>query len=424
MEKKLKVLLLGYHDSKLTGHIQYEYLNMPDYVEAFMVTYLGYYGKKKYNFHRQLQSPYAATIHSKLEKLYKQIYSLLFLHCAPVVDDKYKASAFVDFEFYPVSAKQILRKCPKNFIPDIISIHWDRGFANPRVVRELYELTGAKIVYHFVDEAPLTGGCHYPVNCNKYLNGCKSCPALKKGKRLAEKQYAFKIKNLSGLPLYVCGTPFDMRLASHSPLFKDAVKLSVIHKPAVNRVSQVEARRLYGINEDCFVVFVGANSLNNPRKGMYYLTKAIENASSSITNLLVLSAGRSQLNIPGVNIKNLGCLDIQQLMTCFCAADCFVSTTIADSGPMMVNYSIALGVPVVSFPIGVADDLVIHKTTGYLAKYKDVEDVSNGILYIYGLDDNEKKLMSDNCVRIINEHCTKGTWVDLLKAHGNEQKGK
>lgn len=422
MERKLKVLLLGYHDSKLTGHIQYEYMNMPAYVEAYMVSYLGCYGKKKYNFHRQLQSPYAAMIHSKLEKLYKQIYSLVFFHCVPRVDEINRASVFVDFEFFPVSAKRILRKCPKNFIPDVISIHWDRGFANSRVVRELYELTGAKIVYHFVDEAPLTGGCHYPINCNNYLSGCKSCPALKTGRKLAEKQYAYKNKNLSGLPLYVCGTPFDMRLASHSPLFKDAITLPVIHKPIVNKVSQVEARTLYGIDEDCFVIFVGAESIDNPRKGMYYFTKAIENASSSIPKLLVLAAGRSELNIPGINIMNLGYLDIQQLMTCFCAADCFVSTTIADSGPMMVNYSIALGTPVVAFPIGVAEDLVVHKKTGYLAKYKDVEDVLNGVLYIHDLDDNDKKIMSDNCVRIINEKCTKGTWVDLLKAHVNEYK--
>lgn len=62
-----------------------------------------------------------------------------------------------------------------------------------------------------------------------------------------------------------------------------------------------------------------------------------------------------------VNIIMPGFLSENELFEVYCAADVFMSTTIADSGPMMVNYSIACGTPVVSFPIGVAQDLVMHK---------------------------------------------------------------
>ena len=86
---------------------------------------------------------------------------------------------------------------------------------------------------------------------------------------------------------------------------------------------------------------------------------------------------------------------------------------------MMVNYSFALGTPVVSFPIGVADDLIVHKETGYLATYKDVEDVAKGILFLRGLNEDERNSMSERCVKIINDKSIKGSWVDLITAYGN-----
>lgn len=414
----MKVLMLGFHDSKLAGHIQYDYLNMPDKIETCMITLVGRYGKQNHNFHQQFKSVYGGRLQATLELVFKWVYSILFFRCLPVVDRNHKEFAFFDFEYYPISAKRILKKCPQGFIPDVISVHWDRGFANSRVIRELYKLTGAKIVYHFIDEAPMTGGCHYPVDCNNYLNGCKNCPALKFGKKLAEKQIETKKKNLSGLPIMLCGTPYDMRLAGKSPIFKNYIKIPIVQKPKVSKVSREEARKCFGLDDNSFVVFLGASSLSDPRKGAIYSINALERASSIIPNLVVLAAGSSDLSINGVEVKNLGFVSVEVLVNCFCAADCFLSTTIADSGPMMVNYSIALGTPVVSFSIGIAEDLVVHKHSGYLAEYKNVDDIVNGLSFFYSLDEKEKNAISNECVRIMDDKSIKGTWIDLVLAYG------
>lgn len=419
MGRRLKVLLLGEHDSKLAGHIQYDYLNMPPDIDAWMVTLIGEKEKTKHNIYRELKSPILSRIQRALSQIFRWVYCIFHLGCFPVLDRRHREHAFYDFEFYPYSAKQILRKCPEGFVPDIISIHWHQGFLNSRLIKDLHERTGAKVLFNFVDEAHFTGGCHYPVECENYLSNCENCPALRFGKKLASAQLANKRANLSGLPLIIYGTPYDIKLAEKTTIFKDAKKLYSVQAPFVKQIARSEARKKLNIGDDKFVVFVGASSIGEVRKGIKYSIEALEKAGKQIDNLLVLVAGRATMNIKVPNMLNLGFVDFEKLMCCFSASDCFLSTTIADSGPMMVNYSISLGTPVVSFAVGIADDLVVHKKTGYLAKYKDSDDVAEGIKYFAKLSDDERLEVFENCKKII-EQKVMPSWIKQLLAYEHQ----
>ena len=44
--------------------------------------------------------------------------------------------------------------------------------------------------------------------------------------------------------------------------------------------------------------------------------------------------------------------------------------------------SMSCGTPCVAFNIGGVPDLIDHKTNGYLAKYMDADDLSNGIKWV------------------------------------------
>ena len=59
--------------------------------------------------------------------------------------------------------------------PDIVHFHW-----MPRLL-DLDDLKhiNSKIVVTLRDYWFITGGCNYPVNCNKYQFDCKKCPHLK-----------------------------------------------------------------------------------------------------------------------------------------------------------------------------------------------------------------------------------------------------
>ena len=83
----------------------------------------------------------------------------------------------------------------------------------------------------------------------------------------------------------------------------------------------------------------------------------------------------------------------------YSASNVYVSSSIADSGPMMVAYSIACGTPVVSYPIGYAFDCVKHENTGYIAEYASIDDLANGIMYFYKNRDKQAAYRN-NCIEL------------------------
>lgn len=422
--RKLKVLMLGAHDLKLAGHIYHCYNKMPDDVETHMVTLRGFHGKVPYCFipaHGK-----GLTLWEKFKlfrysgfyfKCWKILYCLMRLRIFPIINKRHLEYCFYDSEFVPYTAKDILSKCPKEFIPDLITIHWSSNFITSKIVRDLYEMTNASIAYMFVDEAPMTGGCHYPVDCKNYLNGCHNCPALSSGKRLAAIQLKYKEDNLKEIPMYICGSPYDMRLAKKTKLFKDAIAVPSVACPQVTVTNRTVSRKELGINSDSFVVLIGASDVSDVRKGIIYAIEAINLAAKQIPNLTILIVGNSENSelsrkITNAKVCELGYVDLDRLFLAFSAANCFLSTTIADSGPMMVNYSMAIGIPVISFPIGIAENLVLHKETGYLAGYKNTDELKNGLLFLNGMDLESQRRMSSNCMQHIKNEAI--SWIEEL----------
>jgi len=70
---------------------------------------------------------------------------------------------------------------------------------------------------------------------------------------------------------------------------------------------------------------------------------------------------------------------MKKLMEVYKAADLFISSSVEDSGPLMVNQSIAAGTPVAAFNVGVANDLVIDGKTGVLAPLYDYEYMASKV---------------------------------------------
>jgi len=101
-------------------------------------------------------------------------------------------------------------------------------------------------------------------------------------------------------------------------------------------------------------------------------------------------------------------------------ADIFVSPSIEDSGPMMINESIMCGTPVVSFNMGVASDLVITNETGYLAMLRDAHDLANGIRELLTLSDKNYQLMKKNCRQVGMEKTSENSQISkLINIFGN-----
>lgn len=284
--------------------------------------------------------------------------------------------------------------------PDVVFVHWVSDYANAEFLAEMKQLTSAEMVFIIVDHALYSGGCHYQIECQGYKDGCHNCPATTSRiiRRGIERNYAFKKKWLpQGTILLQAGE--DRRRLTQSSIYKDFrledIKLPMDEtkfKPAEDRTA---LRELWHIPLDKKIVFFGATSLDERRKGMKELIEALPLVQTK--DVVYVAAGNiKNLSLPK-NTICMGYLSEIQLIQMYQMADVFVCPSLADAGPMMVNQSLMCGTPIVAFPVGVSADLLRTGMTGYLAKYGDSIALAKGIDYILSRSEKEWSQMSIYC---------------------------
>lgn len=321
--------------------------------------------------------------------------------------------SFVSTHLFGVSARSILNKCC--FVPDFILLPWTANFLREKTIFDLQKISGAEIIFSFTDEAYLAS-CHYPADCNLWKTGCHHCPALRYNKWMATRAMRLKSKYWTSLRARIICSPYDANLIKESPFLRNKQVIPVLSVPQIPYFcSKEEARAFWGINKEDFVIFAGANSFKGKRKGMPILAAAISIIADKIEKGLVNLDRKITLLVVGngvdaikfderINIVKEKFLPSQHFFKAFYACDLHVSPSLADSGPMMVNYAFACRRPVVAFPIGYAATLVRNGETGFLAKYGSKEELADCILKTFSLGILGLDEMGNNCYRVLNAY--------------------
>lgn len=293
---------------------------------------------------------------------------------------------------------------PKIPVPDLISALPDREydcivtiFLEDYFVSSTFKALSDRfkcpMILLAVDMYLMTGGCNYYGRCKKFKKECRSCPAekfLPKYHNRAYKNFIHKREVLStinyaiALNDYMKGEFVQANIFDKSRIYHF---LSCINETTFKPENKNIAREKLGLPKDDFIMFAGAANLKTPRKGAKVLMQAVEKfvITNGSQKLLLVFAGRNKMegfstNIP---IVNLGFLSMKKLALMYVAADVYLSPSLEDAGPSMVNQALMAGCPVVSFNIGVAKEVVINGETGYCAQYNDPDDFANGINQIY-----------------------------------------
>ena len=92
---------------------------------------------------------------------------------------KYIDESFAIFgiEKTPASIKDIKNALDKNY-PTTFVVYWVSYFLSFNTIIEIKKsYPDSEIILVCLDEAFLTGGCHYTNGCNGYQKQCRSCPA-------------------------------------------------------------------------------------------------------------------------------------------------------------------------------------------------------------------------------------------------------
>lgn len=295
--------------------------------------------------------------------------------------------------------REMLASCPR---PDVLVLHWIANFLSMRDVGELKRQWRCKVVWYVLDMAPFTGGCHYAWGCEGYRDACGDCAATRSKvldfvpkRALAEKRRVFADSDIAliapnrWLRAQIERSP----LAGQGPVPLAYIPISadVFRPRGAKSAAAGEAKR----------IFYGCANLSHPRKGapeffeaLALLDRRIRAAGESAppAPVVVLPGEPTPLPVDGLfRVEWLAPVaSDEELAQLYDTVDVFVNTSVEDSGPLMIPEAMMTGVPVISFDMGIAGELIQNAENGFIVPLGDVESLASALFEFLRKSDAER----------------------------------
>lgn len=268
----------------------------------------------------------------------------------------------------------------------IIHLHWiNGGFVSMRQLRNINK----PIIWTMRDMWPMTGGCHYSMGCEKYIDHCGKCPQLHSTTRFdlsrivnnSKQKYIPKSVKLVGISRWLS------ECAKESSLFKSHDVRTISNNIDTQEFFPVEksiARLILEIKTDKKIILAGAQKLSDFYKGFDKFLAAIGHLDKSKYHLCFFgNINRQLLTELEFSFSEFGFLhDTVSLRLAYSAADVFVAPSIMEAFGKTLAEAMACGTPVVCFDATGPRDIVDHMVNGYRAIPFDPVDIARGIEWI------------------------------------------
>ena len=269
---------------------------------------------------------------------------------------------------------------------DIIHLHWiNQGMISLSCLKKMIK-DGKKIVWTLHDEWPYLGICHYRGDCQE--TECKNCPLLPGN--IARKHYLCKqeIYKNSNITFVGCSQWITNRAKQAMPKAKVVHINNCVPHNIFQSIDQQEARKRLNLPLDKKILLFCSHNINDERKGYSYLLHAIE----QLRNNSQFSILNSQLQTVCIGKGGRYISSPEEMALMYSAADVFVIPSLQDNLPNTIAEAMSCGTPCVGFNVGGIPEMIEHQVNGYVAKYKDVADLTEGIQYVLTHDMREAAL--------------------------------
>lgn len=275
---------------------------------------------------------------------------------------------------------------------DILHLHWINGdYLSYKEIGRLVAM-GKPIVWTFHDSWPMTGGCHVRYGCEKFKAECGCCPLLD-SKNVndithdiwREKEKYYNAEHIT----VVAPSGWMLSNVKQSKLFSSSRTVQ-IGNPLDFDVFCSQRHAVDNKEKQIKILFGANGALELKYKGYAYFVKAMRHIKITYPEI----ADRIVIYIFGTDIKNyeglgdfpceaLGFIHSEKEMAeVYSMADIYVFPSIDDNLPGTVMESLACETPVVAFETGGVPEMVKHKKNGYVARYKDYQDLAEGIAWV------------------------------------------
>lgn len=266
-------------------------------------------------------------------------------------------------------------------------------------------------IFTLHDMWSFTGHCSYSFDCNRWKSGCGNCPYLDTYPEVACDNTAleWKLKNWiynSTNLVIVSPSQWLINLTKESILSRFPT-YHIPHGLDTNAYQPFDpslSRLALGLPLEKKVLLLTAQNLQDPRKGTDLIIAALKKLPDSLkSNLVLITMGSSSnclTRLVDIQTLSLGYVGGDRLKALiYSSADLVVCPTRADNLPLVLQESMACGVPIVSFNVGGIPELVRPGVTGLLAKPEDPADLSTKIVELLE-DDTQRQTMATQCRKI------------------------
>ena len=304
---------------------------------------------------------------------------------------------------------------------DIIHLHWiNNGMLSISQIGKMQK----PVVWTMRDMWPMTGGCHYAIDCSRYETGCGYCSQLNSQRKYDLSYFLLKKKKTSfSKNMKMVGISNWIRdCAKRSMLFKDFDIRTISNNVNTNHFSPIKksfARDVLNLPNNKQIILAGAQNLKDFYKGFDKYLEAIQNLKHN-SNLFLLFFGNLDENIikqSGFEYKSLGFLhDIVSLRLAYSASDIFVVPSLMDAFGKTIAESMSCGTPVACFDATGPKDIVDHKINGYLAKAFDISDLAAGVVWVLSDENRHRELCikaREKAVACFDVEKVAGQYADL-----------
>ncbi|MCR9132591.1 MAG: glycosyltransferase [bacterium] len=308
-----------------------------------------------------------------------------------------------------------LQKHPLIQWANVIHVHWaNHGFID---VTELQKWN-KPIVWTLRDMWAFTGGCHYAFECQGYKRSCGECPILgtENQSDLSNRCHQHKETHFRNVEIsWVAISNWMKKRALESDILANQ-EITIIPSGVSSQDFKIgdkhKARKELSIHPDSKVILTGATNLREAYKGFQYSLKALRKIDK---NCLVLTYGQTTFDDDEIpqKIKHMGFVKEKKLSQLLAASDLFLAPSVAEAmGKTHLEAQLS-GRPVVCFENTGPEDFVKHRQTGYVARYKDYEDLTNGINYCLNYNFNPNDIRQNSLSWDIKE--VANLYIDLYE---------
>ena len=279
---------------------------------------------------------------------------------------------------------------------DVVHLHWvNQGMLSLKGIRRILD-SGKPVVWTMHDIWPATAICHYARGCERFKNHCEQCPLLpgKSRNDLSAKIWKRKQRMLEGQSIsFIACSQWLAKEARKSALLAGQEVTSIpnaIDTRVFRPQDKQKARKILGLPDDRQLILFVSQRVTDERKGMDFLVEAVrllvERYPESVDQMgIVILGGHSedlegQLALPAYPLGYVS--DVRKIVSVYNAADVFVLPSLEDNLPNTIMEAMACGVPCVGFHVGGIPEMIDHQKSGYVARFRDSEDLCKGLHWV------------------------------------------